>query len=416
VRGRLAAALSTILVTLPMLAAACSLPGAATVNDHERTVLVDYHFDQFAAVWPAYFPKELTVRQGDTIVFKQFWSGEPHSITAGALVDEVFNVFWPALRVGPPFPSAPPSGPEFQAAQTKLQALPSMYSNSAAFVAFAQNGAQPCYLDTGAPPSDDSKACTQRAKPAFTGAQSYYSSGILPYQGEQGNLFKLPIAADAAPGTHYYYCNLHGPLMSGAFTIVAKTASIPSQAQVNSDAQKLIARYTDPAGKAYKDALAGKSAFKPPLSGTDVPPDVFSEITEFVPRSIKAKVGEKVTWHVLGDLHTISFDVPKYLPEVVIDKDGTVRYSDQVLNPVGAPGFPQDAGSGGPTTGPPPAISIDAGRYDGSHFLSSGLGGPQGGPGSQPQEVSYSVTFSKAGTYKYACLVHPLMVGEVVVQ
>jgi len=32
------------------------------------------------------------------------------------------------------------------------------------------------------------------------------------------------------------------------------------------------------------------------------------------------------------------------------------------------------------------------------------------------QEVTYSVTFTKAGTYKYACLVHPQMVGEVDVQ
>jgi hypothetical protein len=114
--------------------------------------------------------------------------------------------------------------------------------------------------------------------------------------------------------------------------------------------------------------------------------------------------------------HTISFNVPKYFPEVVIEKDGTVRYPEQVYKPVGGPGFPQDTSGGGPPQPgqpppPPPPVHLDAGNYDGSTFLSSGLGG-QSAP---TQEVTYSVTFTKAGTYKFACLVHPQMVGEVVV-
>jgi len=57
-------------------------------------------------------------------------------------------------------------------------------------------------------------------------------------------------------------------------------------------------------------------------------------------------------------------------------------------------------------------VHVDAGDYDGRHFLSSGLGGPMG-----PDDVvTYSVTFTRAGSYKYACLVHPLMVGVVDVQ
>jgi len=65
------------------------VPGAA--NEHERNVLIDYHFDQYAAVFPAYFPKQVTVHPGDAVVFKQSWSGEPHTVTMGTAVDEVYT-------------------------------------------------------------------------------------------------------------------------------------------------------------------------------------------------------------------------------------------------------------------------------------------------------------------------------------
>jgi plastocyanin len=402
--------LALIVLALPVLATACT-PGAS--DNHERTVLVDYHFDQFSAVIPAFFPKQVTVRQGDTIVFKQFWNGEPHSITTGTLVDDIFNAFWPILKEGPPFPGEPPKTPAITAAVDKEMKLPHLYSNTSA--GFAQNGAQPCYVESGSPSSDESKPCPQRQKPAFTGKYAYYNSGLLPYEGEQGNTFRVQIAADAAPGTHYYYCTLHGAIMSGAFTIVGKDAKIASQSEVNTQAQKEVVRYTDPASKAFVDAQAGKARVKGNLAGVETDPTVSTELTEFVPRTIKARVGEKVTWHVLATNHTVSFNVPKYLPEVVIDNDGTVHYSDQVVNPVGGPGFPQDTSGGAGGNGPPPPIHVDAGRWDGSYFLSSGLGGPSGGSG-PPQDVTYGVTFTKAGTYKYACLVHPQMVGEVQIQ
>jgi plastocyanin len=53
-----------------------------------------------------------------------------------------------------------------------------------------------------------------------------------------------------------------------------------------------------------------------------------------------------------------------------------------------------------------PIQNVDAGRWDGSGFLSSGV---------QPGGT-YTVTFTRPGTYPYACLIHPRMVGEVVVR
>ena len=60
--------------------------------------------------------------------------------------------------------------------------------------------------------------------------------------------------------------------------------------------------------------------------------------------------------------------------------------------------------------GPPPEVSLDAGTWDGEGFVSSGVVFGEGSP------LLYSVTFSRAGTYDYACLIHPRMVGKVTVR
>jgi plastocyanin len=415
-----AALWALLLLLVPTLAGGCGLPGAA--NDHERNVLIDYHFDQYAAVFAAYFPKQVTVHPGDTVVFKQSWSGEPHTVTMGTAVDEVYSVIWKYLKDGPPFPVKPPDDPAALAAINKIGALPQAGSQSA--FQFVQQGAQPCYVESGKVPDPGDKPCPNRTLKPFNGRQVFYNSGIIPYQGDQGNTYRLAIAPDAVPGTHYYFCLIHGPLMSGAVTIAPANQAIPSQAAVNTEAQKQLSKLSGPFQKAFKDAQA-RGGGQVNLAGVETPQTIDGSLTEFVPRTIKVKARAKVTWRIVGDTHTVSFNVPKYLPEITVAKDGSVTYSDQTMNPVAAPGFPppsppgNGSSSGGPPSGPPsgpppppPPVHVDAGNYDGSHFLSSGLGAPT----DPSQEVTYSVTFTKPGTYKYACLIHPQMVGEVDVQ
>jgi hypothetical protein len=109
----------------------------------------------------------------------------------------------------------------------------------------------------------------------------------------------------------------------------------------------------------------------------------------------------------MGADHTITFDVPSYFPPVQFLKDGTVRLNPKLDKPAGgAPEPPkhegeEDGGGGGPE-------KIDGGTYDGTGFWSSGL------VGAEPY-LEYTVRISNPGTYKYACLLHPPMVGTVVV-
>jgi len=64
--------------------------GSAAGGGEERTVLVDYRHDQFASAFLRYYPEQVKVRQGDTVRFKQAWTGEPHSVTMGKVVDDLF--------------------------------------------------------------------------------------------------------------------------------------------------------------------------------------------------------------------------------------------------------------------------------------------------------------------------------------
>jgi len=64
-------------------------------------------------------------------------------------------------------------------------------------------------------------------------------------------------------------------------------------------------------------------------------------------------------------------------------------------------------GGGGPGAEKPPPINVDGGTWNGTGFYNSGSVNSQGG------DVFFTLTFSKPGTYKYVCLIHPDMEGTV---
>lgn len=136
---------------------------------------------------------------------------------------------------------------------------------------------------------------------------------------------------------------------------------------------------------------------------------VHGSINEFVPRTINTNVGDPVSWRIVGAEHTISLDVPRYFPIIRFAKDGKVSINPRLERPAGgSPALPEndeeegEDGRGGKIT------RVDGGTYDGSGFFSSGLFGGE-------PYAEYTLRFSKPGRYKYACLLHPPMVGTVVV-
>ncbi|MEY2418202.1 MAG: hypothetical protein QOG90_882 [Actinomycetota bacterium] len=382
---------------------ACSSGGG-----NSRTIEVDYHSDDFAGSFLGYYPREVTVKPGMTLKFHQTWTGEPHSVSFGTLIDNGIKPVLPLLdnvAAGKePLPQEPP--PEYD---QKLfeERLPSFFGQGDSI---SQAAAKPCFAKTEAQLPLDQKACAKanETQPEFTGSYAYYSSGFIPFQGSRGNTYEIKIADNAKEGTYYYYCNVHGVPMGGKVTI-KKGATVESQAALNRRGKAEADRVAKPLLAAYRKELAGKSELKGNLagSGDDSTEGVEGVVNEFTPRTITSKVGDKVTWTFDGN-HTISFNVPPYTPLFKNNKKGELQFNGALDKAVGGwPGAPEGHGEfDGP---PPPPIHLDAGDFDGSGGLkSSGTGFNTGD--------TYSVTFTKAGTYPYACLIHPGMIGKVVVK
>ena len=441
-----------------MLVAGCA-GLSATDRPQQRTVLVDYDHDQMASTFMAYFPNHVKVHPGDEVVFRQQWTGEGHSVTMGTYVDKMMKIARPLMEQYPD--EEPP--PEVLAPFSEVaDKLPFMVGED---LTVNQNGAQPCYLDEGLPPTDPDTPCTDahQRQPAFNGRQSYYNSGFIPYDGPNGNEYRVRLSEDIRPGTYSYYCNLHFIFQNGTVEVVPEDQPIPSQDEVSRQAFAQIKAAADPLLAAYRKALStegetevvGFTVNKPFagwLSDSESTPGF---INEFVPRRIDIAEGRSVTWSFVGG-HTVSFDVPAYFSEFVVKPDGTVEWSRDAVAPRGrrlvtdaseqpsespsaaatppsepaepdttaspeehATDLPATTSSEQPTGATadeqdaeqseeemPPMQHVRAGRWDGTGFLSSGV--QYGG--------TYTVTFMEPGTYPYACLVHPRMVGEVVVR
>lgn len=420
---RRAALKPAALAVIVSLLAACG--GGDDSGPQNRTVRVDYSHDEFGSYFLEYFPREVTLRPGDTAVFKQTWTGEPHSVTMGTLVDDLMKLVEPyvqAAKEGGPIPEEEP--PEVEEAN---KPLPYMFGES--IDAVAQNAAQPCYLDSGVPPTDPDTACEKKAQPDFNGKQSYYNSGFIPYEGSGGNEFKVRLSDDIEPGTYFYYCNYHGPFMSGKIKVVGKSASIPSQEEVNRKARDEIEGMAGPLREqiekfeegtlevpeeeapAYRNAgflKPGTRRFQGNLSGLYAEDEsIMGGINEFLPKTKTVRVGEKVRWANLG-MHTISFNVPEYFPVISVEEDGKVVYNPQVIKPAGGvPDHPEPYDFEGPP--PEEPLMIDGGTWDGEGFYSTGLIG-------WAPYVVFEMEFAKKGSYKYACLIHPPMTGTITVR
>lgn len=366
-------------------------------RDRRHRLDVDGHPGAYVGSFLAYFPSEVSVTPGDTVDFRAVWTGEPHTVTMGTLVEKGLA----AARAAGPDRNGPPP-PDFASLPTLLPDGPGDLH---------QNASEPCFLETGAPPTDAATPCpkTAQATTPFNGRQTYYNSGFLA----ENTTFSVKVAPDTAPGTYHYYCNLHGPQMSGTIVVKAKGTAVPSAAEVWA------------AGKAQRDAVvgqlapvvaeakAGHAVFQGYLAGYGKKGVEGAAVNEFIPSTIKTKVAQKVTWTIIGP-HTISFGAPDSVKKLFVKApDGVLHANPQAGAPAGGAGAPPSPPGGGgppPPPGPPVPKPIDGGTYAGTGFHSSGV--VVSFPGS-PEFSSYSLTFTQAGTYTYVCLIHPGMAGQV---
>jgi plastocyanin len=447
-----------------LVAGAC---GGGGSGGDERRVLVDFSNDEFATFIAGNFPAKVTVRPGQTIVFKQTWTGEPHTVTGGTLVNAplkkggawlaMFNAFDGLTRAEVPIPdpenpgdvsfaefvrivkaAKPAARDPFVNAWNKLRSegipLPDLDNpgtalfgdvskqvdqlSEAAFdgVLFAgdddgnilQNVGQACFLKTGGPPEDPKQPCSKadQVQPEFDGTQSFYNSGILKYEGPEGNTYRVKLADTVKPGTYLFYCAVHGPQQLSEVVVRPKGAKVPSQGDVSKQARAELDEVTQLLAKTYRDAVKGSITLSGrkvsgPFAGLYNSAAGHAAINEFVPKTLHAKVNEPITWKMMGADHTITFNVPKYFPIVDFNSANGIEMNPKLKAPAGgAPEPPEQQGEG--------VLKVDGGTYSGTGFWSSGL------VGAEPY-AEYTLRIAKPGTYYYACLVHPPRVGKLIV-
>jgi plastocyanin len=396
-------------------------------SSDEITVRVDYDHDEFATQFIRYFPDSIQVHPGDTVNFVQDWTGEAHTVTLGTRVDEVLSITKPLFEEWGDVPEdqVPPDvlGAYFAAEcslpllygcepppteeQPATEAPPEEESPDA----INQTIAQPCLVEAGDVPQDGAPCPTQELGP-FDGTEAYYNSGFLGFETDEENVFELNLSDTIAPGVYNFYCAVHGSFQSGTMEVVPSDQPIPEASEVNQQTRQELNEVVEPFRQVYDKAAEGQFVFggealAGPFSGL-VDERVDGSLNEFVPEVIETGVGNPVTWLIFGG-HSISFDVPEYFPIYEESEDGTVTQNEAVYPPAGgAPEVPEAAGPPGPPAADPQPLIVDGGTWDGSGFWSSGV------LYNEPY-VEYTLRFSTPGTYRYACLIHPPMVGTVTV-
>jgi plastocyanin len=372
-----------------LVASGCGSSSKSSKGPQTRTVQMDGVTNAFHGSFLAYFPKTVVVHPGDTVAIHGNWTGEPHSVTMGTLVEKGLAA---AAHADPNRP--PPAA---------YAALPQMLPQGPGDA--TQAAARPCYLTSGAPPKSPATPCKQVAQPPFDGTQSYYSSGWI----KPGETWKLHLSSSIKPGTYRYYCDLHGADMSGSIVVAPRSQKVPSQSQVDAKAKAELQAMTQKAAPAFAAAKAGHYPVRGNLAGVLSQTAQQVEINEFVSSTVHSRVGAPVSWTFLG-AHTLTFGGPETeQPVLTSAPGGSIHLRKSDIVPAGGPGAPPPSSSGPPSAHPKPVV-VNAGSYTGSGLHSSGLV-----LSFPPQLTRYTLTFTKPGTYKFDCLLHPHMEGQVVV-
>jgi len=350
----------------------------------------------YPAVFLSYFPSTVQLHAGDSVRFDIRYNGEPHTVAFGSLIDSALAG---ADKLGP------------QATVNAVEALPEMQKIPDVLPRVVGTGdpkvnrsaAEPCFLDSGLPansPTGGTPPCAKRSQPAFDGRQSFYSSGFL----SEGESFRVKLSSDIKPGTYRFMCLVHRTTMTGSIEIVR--GSRPNVAQVKQagrNEQRIVAASVTTAG-----TDAAKRPNEPIQAGAGEPGVIRGFVSAFVPDRITVHTGEPLTWQ-LFEMHSISFRPSRQSRAGLVrrERNGDVKLNLDAWRAVGSPQPPPAA-----FAYPPPAkpVAVDGGTWSGDGVFSSGVL-----RASPPGTVTYTLRFSKPGTYAYQCVVHRAMRGRVIV-
>jgi plastocyanin len=394
----------------------------AAAEPQTFNVTIDGQVDEFNASFFGYYPDHVTAHPGDTVVFTSVFTGEPHSITFGSIIQSVAEGFL-ALTPEQQSGEAPPP-PELDAAFAQIPPMLPEGEGDA-----IQTSVNACFVPEGGEvPTDPATMCEVTTPSPFTGTEVFYNSGFVP----DAMTFEMRLADDLAPGTYYGFCTLHFVEMIFRLDVVDPEVPTATPDEVAAEGLEQLEADTAEALPALEEANA-MTAEMPGhiLAGTGAP-DSNVLITEFLPNDATVAAGEPVTWTINGP-HTVTFNAPESARTLLAQgEDGGYHLNPEGLTPAGfemaappggstppegsmahegtAPAEGTEPAEGSvPAEGPPveeaPPPPVNAGTWNGEGFFNSGFmfGG------------DFTVTFSEPGTYQYDCLIHPEMQGTITV-
>jgi len=221
---------------------------------------------------------------------------------------------------------------------------------------------------------------------------AYVNSGIL----NKGQSFVVTFPKE---GTYKFMCVIH-PGMEGTVQVIRSGVTVPTQAARDFEAKTQLDAALAKGEQAAAAVQTGKTtnaAGKTTWSVATGPSVGQVDVMRFIPTRLQVNVGDTVTWNNTTPVpHTVTFTSGAAAPELVLPQPSAGGPPDLVVNPQVL--FPVNAGP----------------NYDGTGYVNSGFigAGPEATAG-----TSFSLTFTKPGTYTYICVLHADqgMAGTIVV-
>lgn len=261
----------------------------------------------------------------------------------------------------------------------------------------------------------------------------------------------VAVKVDLPPGRYTYFCQIHST-MSGTFQVVANSAPVPSQKQIDAQIASAVRRDTAAADAQFRRNQVPVSKVDADGVRTwrvlvgDATPDNHVQFLAYMPGTLPIAAGDRIRYEMRGafkgDPHTVTFPAaaagtsmipaPNGLAGFSInmscDPDDTTSGLPGVLGVWGAPG-PFGAFPGCPANreiiwapwmtsanhAPGDTVATPATYHDSAVLFPKNVPNsfrkPPGGPAFPS---SFDANFPSAGTFTYACDVHgDFMTGTV---
>lgn len=395
------AAFGSVLAILSVTFVIAPPAGAGVATTYQVQVGAPLFIEPLARGAPAdgmrFYTPDLTVHQGDTVRFDLAGFHTATLLPANTDADA-----WVAANTGDfgkPFSLLGPD-PDETLGSAK-------FNNAAIF---------PVPLD-----------CGGAADPCVYDGSTVVNSGVFNPDNLNAQSVSFSATIDAAPGdVATFLCLVHINMRS-TLTVVGDTETASTQAEIDQHRDRRVARDARAAGRLHRQLLAeGQDGGQivDAFAGVDGPGFA---LLEFYPRTLHLDEGQQVRWHfeeLIFEDHTVTFPLKKglrianrsFLPACDTDGDaGTTPDEDAdpsatTAEGLCAGGFAELEFDVDPQFGLPAGDGVVTGRRD---FENSGIAGAN-----VTDAGTYVVRFdAQSGNrpFKFLCLVHPFMQGEVFV-